>query len=394
MQNAEPKLFTILTSISLVLIFLLLVNKSLAQNQTLVKQNDKEQLGEQLFNDKRLSKNQTMSCSTCHDPALGFADGRTTAAKKVVSLGDDGHSFGNRNTPTASYAKFSPLFHFDDKNGVFVGGQFWDGRAADLTSQASQPPLNPLEMGSDKALIVKRLQADSNYNAAFKRLYGNDIWHNTDAAYHAMTDAIAAFEKTAVFAPFDSKYDRYLKGEYELTPLEDLGRTLFFSNNNVNCHTCHKLTTSKEDDKFEVFSNHQFHNIGVPQNPNLLALGQVEADFVDTGLLAHPDINDLAQKGKFKTPTLRNVAVTAPYMHNGVFKDLRTVVLFYDKYNNPDNTINPETGEPWAGPEVADNISLDELKAQKLTDRKVDALVAFMKTLTDKRYEHLLEQEN
>ncbi|MFW3328639.1 methylamine utilization protein MauG, partial [Aliarcobacter butzleri] len=114
---------------------------------------------------------------------------------------------------------------------------------------------------------------------------------------------------------------------------------------------------------------------------------------IDEGLLANSNVSDVAQKGKHKVPTLRNVAVTAPYMHNGVFKDLKTVVEFYDKYNNKDRNIDPETNKPWDEPEVKDNISLQELKANKLTDRKVEALVAFMKLLTDKKYEHLLEEQ-
>ena len=354
---------------------------------------NKQRLGEMLFFDTRLSKNQTMSCATCHNPDLAFTDGRQTAAKGMVSLGDDGHSFGNRNTPTASYAHLSPNFYFDDINQAYVGGQFWDGRADNLTVQAGQPPLNPVEMGTDKSTIIQRLKQDAHYLHAFANIYGKDIWQDTDKAYDAMTDAIASFETTPLFSPFDSKYDRYLQGEYELTPLEDLGRTLFFSNDNVNCHRCHKLPQSKEDDQYETFTNYQYHNIGVPSNKQMLALTKVATDFVDLGLMNHPKLtHDTNQKGKFKTPTLRNVAVTAPYMHNGVFKDLKTVVLFYDKYNNPDNCINPETNKPWNDAEVTQNISLEELKAQKLTDRKVEALVAFMETLTDKRYEHLLKK--
>ena len=114
---------------------------------------------------------------------------------------------------------------------------------------------------------------------------------------------------------------------------------------------------------------------------------------IDQGLLANPNVSDKKHLGKHKVPTLRNVAVTAPYMHNGVFKDLRTVVEFYDKYNNQERNINPETGEPWDEPEVKETISLEDLKAKKQNDRKVDALVAFMKLLTDKRYEHLLEDK-
>jgi cytochrome c peroxidase len=108
----------------------------------------------------------------------------------------------------------------------------------------------------------------------------------------------------------------------------------------------------------------------------------------------HPDIDDPNQRGKFKTPSLRNVAVTPPYMHNGVFKDLRTVVLFYNKYNSRSlaRQINPETGEAWAKPEVPENLSMELLESgPALDDRRIDALVAFMKTLTDQRYEHLLE---
>lgn len=395
-NNINQKPITTIIAVSIVVGVSYLAANSVVASSTNMPSSyvsDKQQLGEKLFFDRRLSKHQTMSCATCHDPHKGFADSRQTAAQRVVSLGDDGHSFGNRNTPTASYARFSPAFHFDEANNVYLGGLFWDGRVNDLTAQASQPPLNPVEMGSDKASIIQRLKQDKYYLDAFKNIYGETIWQDTDKAYHAVTDAIASFEETTLFAPFDSKYDRYLRNEYELTPLEDLGRTLFFSNNNVNCHTCHKLTTSKEDDEHETFSNYQYHNIGVPKNKKLLTLGQVPEDFVDLGLMNHPILtHDPKQKGKFKTPTLRNVAVTAPYMHNGVFNDLRTVVLFYDKYNNPNNTINPETGEKWDEPEVSENISLDELKAQKLTDRKVDALVAFMKTLTDKRYEYLIEK--
>jgi cytochrome c peroxidase len=117
------------------------------------------------------------------------------------------------------------------------------------------------------------------------------------------------------------------------------------------------------------------------------------ADHVDRGLLEHPRIDDENQAGKFKVPTLRNVAVTGPYMHNGVFQELRTTILFYDKFNNSTRQLNPETGQPWREPEVKQNLALEEeeFDAPALTDKEVDALVAFLKTLTDQRYEHLLE---
>ena len=145
-----------------------------------------------------------------------------------------------------------------------------------------------------------------------------------------------------------------------------------------------------EDKEGETFTNYEYHNIGTPANNVLRAKNGVKE--IDKGLLANPSVSDVAQKGKHKVPTLRNVVVTAPYMHNGVFKDLKTVIEFYDKYNNKDRTINPETGKIWDEPEVKDTISLKELKAKELNDRKVEALVAFMKLLTDKKYEHLLEK--
>ena len=350
----------------------------------------KEDLGRILFFDVNLSKNRTQSCATCHNPNAGFVDDRDNGVKKMASLGDDGKSLGDRQAPTASYAKFSPTFHFDEKAKKYVGGQFWDGREATLEAQAGGPPLNPIEMGmSDKKAVVDRLKENTLYVDSFKKIFGADIFKNDDKAYDAMTIAIASFERTDEFSPFDSKYDRYLKGEYDLTPLEDLGKSIFFSNNNNSCANCHVL--KGEDKEGETFTNYQYHNIGTPANNELRAKNGVKA--IDEGLLANSNVSDVAQKGKHKVPTLRNVAVTGPYMHNGVFKDLKTVVEFYDKYNNKDRNIDPETNKPWDEPEVKDNISLQELKANKLTDRKVEALVAFMKLLTDKKYEHLLEEQ-
>ena len=349
----------------------------------------KETLGQVLFSDKNLSKNRTQSCATCHNPNAGFADDRQNGISKMASLGDDNKSLGDRQAPTASYAKFSPDFHFDEKKQKYIGGQFWDGRAKTLEEQAGGPPLNPIEMGmGSKKEIVDRIKENSYYVQTFKELFGEDIFSDEVKAYDAMTVAIATFERSNEFSPFDSKYDRYLKGEYDLTPLEDLGKSIFFSNNNNSCATCHVL--KGEDKAGETFTNYEYHNIGTPANKTLRAKNGVKD--IDKGLLANPNVKDVAQNGKHKVPTLRNVAVTAPYMHNGVFSDLKTVVEFYDKYNNKDRDVNPETKKTWDEAEVKETIALKELKANALTDRKVEALVAFMKLLTDKKYEHLLEK--
>ena len=370
-----------------ILMFVLLVNltTSLSANESL----SEEVLGEILFFDKNLSQNRTQSCATCHNPNAGFADDRENGISKMASLGDDNKSLGDRQAPTASYAKFSPKFHFDEKKQKYIGGQFWDGRSATLEEQAGGPPLNPIEMGmASKKEVIARIKENDLYVSSFKNLYGNDILNDDEKAYDALTKAIASFERTDAFSPFDSKYDRYLKGEYDLTATEDLGKSLFFSNNNNSCATCHVL--KGEDKEGETFTNYEYHNIGTPANNTLRAKNGVKV--IDEGLLANTLVTDIKEKGKYKVPTLRNVAVTAPYMHNGVFADLKTVVEFYDKYNNKDRTINPETNKVWEEPEVKETIALEELKAKAQNDRKNEALVAFMKLLTDKRYEYLLEK--
>jgi len=350
-----------------------------------------EALGERLFFDVNLSANRTQSCATCHDPDYGFADPRGMA-----SIGDDGESLGDRNAPSAAYAAFTPEFH-KNTDGIWAGGQFWDGRANRLEDQAGGPPLNPIEMGmADEAAVIARLLEDPVYTEAFPTLFDDDVLGDPQSGYTAMTDAVAAFERTEVFSPFDSKYDRFLRGEVELTREEDLGRVLFFSEQFTNCNLCHQLGKSQLDPQ-ETFTNYEYHNIGVPENLALRDLNGVTRGTVDIGLAAHPDMDsNPTLRGKFKTPTLRNVAVTGPYMHNGVFEDLRTVVLFYNQFNTTDvkRRTNPETGETFRMPAVPATLAVEELThGPALDDRRVDAIVAFLKTLTDARYEHLLDEQ-
>lgn len=353
----------------------------------------KAELGEKLYFDVNLSKNRTQSCATCHNPEHGFVDNRATHVGRAVSLGDDGKSLGDRNAPSAAYARFSPTFH-QNKKGRYVGGQFWDGRENNLAGQAGGPPLNPAEMGMpDKATVVKRLQENAAYVKTFKSLFGDDVFAQPETAYAAMAESISEFENTDLFAAFDSRYDRYLRGEVELSEQESLGESLFFSQQFTNCNRCHQLKAFPGSEG-ETFANYEHHNLGVPANTVVREVNGKKDGFVDHGLLEHPDVDDDKEAGKFKVPTLRNVAITGPYMHNGVFSNLKTVVLFYDKFNNSERKLNPETSKPWDVPEVDRNLALKEqdFQAPALKDEEVDALVAFLKTLTDQRYEHLLEK--
>jgi len=350
-------------------------------------------LGQALFLDSSLSANRNQSCASCHDSGHAFSDSRDNGVAGAVSLGDDGSSLGDRNTPGTTYASLIPDFHKNEK-GEYVGGYFLDGRAATMVDQAAEPFVNPLEMAlPDVAAVVERVRENAYYVEALRKHFGESIFSDSDKAFLAITESIVAFERTALFTPFDSKYDRYLRGEYELTADEEIGRVLFFSQI-INCSSCHLLDT-REFSPHEVFSNHRYHNIGVPTNKQVREKNGIAVSHRDLGLLQNPAVDDPAMAGKFRVPSLRNVAVTGPYMHNGVFQDLRTAILFYNRFtlSNPKSQTNPETGEPWRAPEVAETVDLELLReGQPLAENYVVALVAFLTALTDQRYESLLDQ--
>lgn len=358
----------------------------------------KEELGDLLFHDTNLSLTRSISCASCHNADHGLADARYLESAHgnpvggALSLGDDGLTLGGRNAPTAGYAQLSPDFHRQE-DGSYKGGQFHDGRAASLKEQAKGPFLDAAEMMMpDSQSVIERVKENDLYVSNFKTLYGETIFDDTEAAYDALAEAIAKYEKTEEFAPFDSKYDRWKAGKAEFSEEEELGYTLFFSNNNTNCATCHALNSQSESPR-ESFTNFEYENIGTPRNTAALSAKGLSLQTTDLGLGGRADINDSAHYGKFKVPTLRNVAVTAPYMSNGVFKELRTVIAFYDfMAGQGGHVLNPETLQPWDAPEVNATINHAVLQSTKpLTEAKIDALVAFLKTLTDARYEHLLD---
>lgn len=355
-----------------------------------------ERLGERLFFEGELSRSGTQFCGTCHSPLVAFVDPGFNGVERMASLGDNGHSLGDRQAPSALYARFNPPFH-QTEEGIYKGGFFWDGRARTLSDQAGGPPLNPAEMNMpSKAAIIARLKDTEYYRDAFGALFNPTILDTPDAAYDALTQALAAFEKTSIFSPFSSKYDQYLRGEATLTPQEDLGRILFFSQQFTNCNQCHQLQ-SRPGAEQETFTNYEFHNIGLPKNTFLRQKNGLGTEYIDVGLAANPMVSDPdTQRGKFKVPTLRNVAVTGPYMHNGIFKDLETVIRFYNKFNsrNPKAQINPETNAPWQEAEIPDTVAHDILsKGDALGDKEIKALVAFLRTLTDQEFADMLVKQ-
>jgi cytochrome c peroxidase len=350
----------------------------------------KAQLGQKLFFDTNLSTPPGQSCATCHDAGRAFTD---PDRNQPTSDGARPELKGSRNSPTAMYAAFSPKFHFDQTEGLYVGGQFLDGRAATLKAQAKGPFVNPLEMANpDRATVVAKVR-QADYAPLFEKVYGRNLWNRPAAAYNRIADAIAAFERSSGFARFTSKYDYYLKGQARLTDQELRGRKLFEAEDQGNCAACHPSRPAP-DGTPPLFTDFTYDNLGVPRNPDNpfyalpLDLNPDGADFVDLGLGGF--VGQASENGKFKVPTLRNIAVTGPYMHNGYFRTLRGVVEFYSNRDVKPACPNPLTREAeaiqrncWPAPEVAANVNRDELGDLGLNDREIDDLVAFLKTLTD-----------
>lgn len=352
---------------------------------------DKEKLGRLLYFDEDLSLNKNQSCSSCHTPE-GYADPDNAAnpADNVVSKGSVAGLNGGRNAPSSAYAAFTPIFHWGPKMAKYMGGQFWDGRAATLTAQAQGPFLNPVEMAmpSKAAVLMAIANEDNSNNSKYAKLFSSvygikldnllSIENTTyvNAAYVNVADAIAAFEKSGELNKFNSKYDYVLADEAKLSDVEATGLKLF--NGKAKCSTCHmsKMLTAPDGSKMPpLFANYTYHNIGIPKSTNPL----IANDPIDNGLGGRPDIaaNDPEglQLGKHKVVTLRNVELTAPYGHNGYFATLKEIVHFYN--------TRDVAGE-WDSPEVSDNVmTMGMIGKLGLSADEEDAIVAFMKTLTD-----------
>ena len=377
-----------------------------------------QRLGQMLYMDTNLSLHRNQSCNSCHDiqpvtpkgqktalPSAGFVDPENVRDGTAVSKGSIEGASGALNTPSAAYARFSPHFHWDGTEGLYIGGQFWNGRAASLTEQAMGPPLNPLEMAMPSQwAVVSRLKQNPTYVSQFRELYNIDldaIAANESAAaelmpppgvqeaYERMARAIAAFENSRVFNRFTSKYDYVLAGMTEFSEQERIGLELF-NNDKSQCSACHSSDPIKAPGGGylpALFTDFSYDNLGVPRNVNIP--GNPEPD---PGLGGRSDIaaNDPhgMELGKHKVMGLRNIAVTAPYMHNGALATLKDLVHFYntrDKKPRVCEDINdPGFGqECWPEPEIARNVNDEELGDLGMSEQQELALVAFMRTLTD-----------
>lgn len=333
----------------------------------------KQQLGKKLFFDKALSEPAGQACAGCHAPETGFTD----PDNRAISPGVHPERFGSRNAPSVSYASYSPTFHLDPEEQIYVGGQFLDGRAPTLEAQAAGPFTNPVEMANpDLAMVVDKVKKAA-YADLFIEVYGDDALKDEARAIQQITSAIADYERSREVNPFSSKFDAYLAGKAILSKQEIRGMQLYEAEDKGNCAACHpsELTDNGINPLFTDFT---YDNLGVPKNPDNPIYDQPEPfnpagkSYLDIGL--GKTTGDKTRDGKFKVPTLRNIEITAPYMHNGVFKTLKEVVDFYN---------TRDTRKDWGAPEVAANVNTEELGDLKLTDQEVEDIVAFMKTLTD-----------
>ncbi len=316
-------------------------------------------LGDRLFHEKRFSIDGKVSCATCHEKEKGFTDHRR------VSEGHNGQ-LGTRNAPTVI-------------NAAYMETQFWDGREPDLEGQSKQPPVNPVEGGlPDHEALLEVIRNDPSYVKEFREVFDVDAG---DISIEHYAKAIASFERTIVAG--DSPFDRYLYGDDKSAISEAAIRGLEVYRGQGRCVSCHIIEQTQA-----LFTDNRFHNIGVGFKNIRGRVGEIAAEFlqaknsgadVDKTVLSDPSASELGrfavsedinQVGAFKTPTLRNIALTAPYMHDGSQKTLEDMVEFYN------NGGRVKADDPFS-PFLSGGI-----RPLNLTDQQKADLVEFLKTLT------------
>ena len=281
-------------------------------------------LGRRLYYDPQLSVDGSISCATCHSPEAGFAD------PKPVSTGVDKKT-GTRNSPTVF-------------NSAYFHVQFWDGRSPSLENQAEGPVQNPVEMANKLTSVEQKLNADPSYRQEFEKAFGPG-----PITYEKIEKCIASFERTVISG--NSPFDRWKYGHDEKAVSDSVKRgfVVFTAKEKGNCAACHLV-----GDDYALFTDNKFHNIGV---------GAEMGEITDVGRFAVT--NQAADRGVFKTPSLRHIALTTPYMHDGGLKNLKEVVDYYIGAGNSNSNLDKEIH------------TLDFLSGQERAD-----LLAFLDSLT------------
>ncbi len=349
------------------------------------------QVGQKLFNDPILSSTGAMSCASCHDAGNHHAAPDT----RSVPLGaTPGHEAG-RQAPSLQYLKFNTRFGFA-ADGTPTGGFTWDGRANTLGDQASGPLLNPDEMANTSVEDVVAKLKRSTHAADFQRVFGSDILDRPADAFARLQFALQQYQlEDPDFAPFSSKFDLWRAGKAQLSDAEMRGMALFNNPTKGNCAACHVSTGIGSTPP--LFTDNTYDALGVPRNPDIRA--NADPDRYDLGLCG-PTRVDLADRGDlcgaFRVPSLRNVAKTAPYFHNGAIKTLADAVRFYVRRDtNPEEWYPTDTNGVVQKfndlpPAYRKNVNTTEVPYNRkpgdnpaLTEAEIADVVAFLNTLTD-----------
>lgn len=355
-------------------------------------------LGRKIYFDNRFSEPAGMqSCSSCHLPQTGFVGMGSVVPTPTsrgfiagIAEGAVSGAYGGRKPPSAAYATFSPTFKLDGND--FEGGLFWDGRATGLrlgipaAEQALGPFMNPVEQNHpSKEAVLAKIKNDPAYMTLWRSVWGDDMPLSTEneiaQSYDKIGLAIAEYEASSEVNQFTSKFDAYTRKQVDLTPLEKQGLSLF--NGKAKCDKCHE--SDSKNKLPALFTDFGYENIGLPTNIDFLTSMNRHNAGTDYGLGAvlinsqNPTWKSLAAEnmGKFRTPTLRNVAKgeeNKRFMHNGVLKSLEEVVHFYN---------TRDTDPTWRSPEVLTNMETGDLGNLGLSKKEELAIVAFLRTLSD-----------
>ena len=325
---------------------------------------EKIKLGKKLFNDQRFSSTGTVSCATCHDASKAFTDSPLRTSEGVGKL------TGTRNAPTVV-------------NSAYMNTLFWDGRSPDLEDQSQHPIINPVEMGlKNHDPVLKIVRTDPEYQASFKAVFNKS---GKQITMKEVKQAIASFERTVISG--NSSFDRWRYGNDEtaMSQAQIRGFQVFVGQG--RCVSCHVVEQTQA-----LFTDNEFHNIGIGINSIQKDVPRLAGEFlkakaqgtdVDVAVLTDKKVSELGRfavteefvgMGAFKTPTLRNIAATAPYMHDGSLKTLKDVVIHY---NN--GGVTKETDR------VNDFLS-GGIRPLDLSKQQISDLVEFMEALTSPEY--------
>ena len=345
-------------------------------------------LGEQIFKDLNLSEPSGRACASCHDVSKAHASNNTVEPGAVAGR------FGFRNAPLLRYLKFAPDFGYGDDGPL--GGFFRDGRARNLTDQAQRPFVNHNEMNNADALAVIVKLSAAPYAAEFARVWGEKIFDDPLNAFNKVAASLAAYQREDPdFAPFSSKFDLWLAGKEKLTERELQGWALFNDLEKGNCAACHP-SKGPDPKTPPLFTDHTYDHLGLPRNPSIAA--NADPQYFDLGLCGPTrlDISGAALCGAFKVPSLRNVALTAPYFHNGIFTSLRDAVKFYVTRDTQPELWYPadaagvvrkfnDLPEKYQGNVNSTEVPYNRKPGDEpaLNDAEIDLVVEFLSTLTD-----------